>query len=75
MTRGRDKYAPHGNHPGTKSARESTCEKFEATRGLKRFTRVWTTPVMLVLLSGPHRFAELARIFWRQYLQKCWRRD
>jgi DNA-binding HxlR family transcriptional regulator len=55
------KYALPGNLSVGVPEREETCARFEATQGLKRLARVWTTPVMLLLLDGPLRFAQLER--------------
>lgn len=41
---------------------DRTCEAFAATQGLKRLAGLWKTPVMLLLLQHPRRFAELERL-------------
>ncbi len=51
------KNAPRGNLPD----RETTCERFAATQALKRLAGLWKTPVLLLLLEGPRRFADLER--------------
>lgn len=52
------KSAPRGK---PSDLREVVCERFEATLALKRLARMWTTPILLILLDGPRRFAELQR--------------
>jgi len=51
------KNAPGGNLPD----REVTCRRFAATQALKRLSGLWKTPILLLLLEGPRRFAELER--------------
>lgn len=48
------------NAPGGKyDERAIACERFLATQSLKRLAGLWKTPVLLSLLGGPKRFADL----------------
>jgi len=55
------KNALRGKSSANAPDRAQVCERFAATQGLKRLARMWTTPLLLVLLDGPRRFAELER--------------
>jgi len=52
------KKAPIGNLP----RREVTCQRFAATLALKRLKGLWKTPILLILLEGPRRFADMERL-------------
>lgn len=61
MLRDHHKSAPRGKFSADVPDRAQLCERYAATQGLKRLARMWTTPLLLVLLDGPRRFAELER--------------
>ncbi len=52
------KNAPPGK---LERRREAACARFEATLALKELARMWTTPILLVLMEGPRRHSELHR--------------
>ena len=42
--------------------RELTCSRFGVTQAMKKLLGMWKTPVLLLLLDRPHRFAEMERV-------------
>jgi DNA-binding HxlR family transcriptional regulator len=57
------KNAPPGNsrHRESPTERDATCRRFAATQALKRLSGLWKSPILLLLMAAPQRFAELEK--------------